>query len=214
MGVAERAVVRPSALAHHDNCSHVAQALKVVAHALFLSAEPFPDATCHGEMYHPRGLSFATQRKVVILREVRDLTWPDIASQVKNLQGKVPKPRLCREYYRRFNAALGPVVSRYHKCGRKPWKITTEIERYLIARLKALRNRCICTSTMLQQEVAKHKGVTISDSAVRKVLAKHGFKWLRRGQKRKFAAGFQLTWVVFFRVSLNSFDDEILPNDF
>ena len=149
------------------------------------------------EMYHPRGLSFAAQRKVVILREVRDLTWPDIAAQVKDIQGNVPTPRLCREYYRRFNRALGRVVSRYHKCGRKPWKITTGIERYLIARLKALRNKCICTSTMLQQEVAKNNGVTISDSAVRKVLAKHGFKWLRRGQKRKYSADQKRARVTF-----------------
>ena len=34
------------------------------------------------EMVHPRGLDFANQRKVVILRDVKDMAWDDIADQV------------------------------------------------------------------------------------------------------------------------------------
>ena len=87
----------------------------------------------------------------------------------------------------RFSRAKGRVVSNYHKCGRKPWKFTKPVERYLVRRLQYLRSKCVCTSTTLQRDLARNKGVTVSDSAVRKVLAKHGFKWLPRRQKRKYS---------------------------
>ena len=37
------------------------------------------------EMVHPRGLDFANQRKVVMLRDEQDMSWDDIASEVTNL---------------------------------------------------------------------------------------------------------------------------------
>ena len=46
------------------------------------------------EMVHPRGLDFANQRKVVILRDVKDMAWDDIADQVVNLAGE-PSTRDC-----------------------------------------------------------------------------------------------------------------------
>eukprot|EP00973_Karenia_brevis_P095492 12427584-Karenia_brevis.AAC.1 len=63
------------------------------------------------EMYHPKGLSFPTQRRVVILRDVKGYTWPEIAAEVRDLRGREPKPRLCREYYMRFSSRLGRAVS-------------------------------------------------------------------------------------------------------
>ena len=37
---------------------------------------------------HPRGLSFAMQRKVALLCDVKGETWPEICAAVRNLQGK------------------------------------------------------------------------------------------------------------------------------
>ena len=155
------------------------------------------------EMMHPKGLSFATQRQVVIMREVRELTWPQIAAAVRDLSGQKPKARLCREYYQRFNRRQGRAVSGYPNCGRKPWKITLEVERYLLRRLKELRTQCICSSTTLQQDLATHLRVRISASAVRKVLTKHGYRWLPRSQKRKYDVEQKRRRVAFAKSVLN-----------
>ena len=154
------------------------------------------------EMLHPKGLGFAAQRQVVILREARGLTWPEIAKRVKDVTGKPPKPRLCREYYHRFSTRAGRVVSKYSNCGRKPWKITKEVKDYLIQRLKDLRTKCICSSTTLQLDLAKAKGVHISDSAVRKVLTERGYKWLPRSRKRKYSAEQKHERMAFARAVL------------
>ena len=50
------------------------------------------------EMVRPRALSFAMQRKLVILREVQKLPWETIRKKVKNLQGKRPGMRTVRRY--------------------------------------------------------------------------------------------------------------------
>ena len=155
------------------------------------------------EMVHPKGLSFSTQRKIVVLRDVHEQTWPQIAAVVKDLTGKNPKARLCRDTYQRFNRRLGRVVSKYQNCGRKPWKITMDVERYIVRRLKELRTTCICTSTTLQHDVAKHQGLRLSDSAVRKVLAKHGYQWLPRSKKRKYDATQRRGRVGFAKSVLN-----------
>lgn len=139
------------------------------------------------EMVHPKGLSFASQRDVVMLREVRGLTFPDIAKQVYDLTGKHPKPRLCREYYMRFNRRSGRAASGYSRCGRKKWKVTKEVERYIVNKLKEMRTKCVCTSTILQMELAKEKRVELSASMIRKVLKENGYQWRVRRQKRKYS---------------------------
>ena len=151
------------------------------------------------EMIHPRGLGFAMQRKVVILREVRKLSWPATAKLVRNLEGKRPSPRVCRDVYAHFNRPANRVRSKYHNCGRKPWKMTPDVEAYLIRRLKALRTQCVCTSVTLQIDLAKNKGIKVSDSAVRKTLANHGYKWLPRSGNRKYSAAEKVTRCNFAR---------------
>ena len=101
---------------------------------------------------------------------------PAIASKVWNLQREHACPRLCSDIYKRFNVRKGIAPSNYHKCGRKPWKITPDVKKFLVAKLKELRTKCICTSTTLQTELANTMGVKISSSAVRRVLFSRGYK--------------------------------------
>ena len=139
------------------------------------------------EMVHPKGFDFATQRQIVLLREVRKLKWEDIAKQVKNLQGENPLPRLCANYYHEFSRRLGRRRARYDRCGNKPSKVTPQVEQFLVKQLKALRRTCVCTSTTLQQVLARDMGVKLTDRYVRKLLQKKGYRWLPRRQKRVYS---------------------------
>ena len=139
------------------------------------------------EMQHPNGFHFETQRKIVILRDVQHLTWGEIARRVKTLSGARPRPRHCANYYRKFNAKKGRVVSKYHKCGpRGPHKATKEVERFLIEQLKRQRRVSTCTSKSLQVDLAKEMDVQLSDSCIRKILLRNGYKWLPRRQGRLY----------------------------
>ena len=46
----------------------------------------------------------------------------------------------------------------------------------------------VCTSKTLQTELAKEKGAEVEESTARKFLLSQGYKWLPRGQKRKYSA--------------------------
>ena len=105
------------------------------------------------EIVHPKSLNFQNQRKVVILRDTKQLSWESIAEEVVNLVGAKPSPWLCREVYQSFNSRKRRRPYRYSKCGRKPWKISRENERFLLKRLLALRRTRACTSTTLQREL-------------------------------------------------------------
>ena len=58
------------------------------------------------ESVHPRGLDFQNQRKVVILRDVHGLTFPEIAKQVKTLFGGRPSLQELRAEVDSWCAAL------------------------------------------------------------------------------------------------------------
>ena len=62
-----------------------------------------------------------------------------------------------------------------------------EVEQFLIKQLKTLRRTCVCTSTTLQQVLARDMGVKLSDRYVRKLLAKNAYRWLPRRQKRVYS---------------------------
>ena len=138
------------------------------------------------EMVHPRGFDFQTQKQIVVLRDVNELTWPEIAAKVSTLQNETPSARLCAEYYRRFSQTAGRVKTNYHKCGNKAAKVTKEVENFLEHKLLELRRQGPCTSTTLQLELAREKKVKLSARYVRKVLLKRGYKWLPRNQKRTY----------------------------
>ena len=149
------------------------------------------------EMVHPRGFSFAMQRRIVCLRDVHGETWDAIADQVKNLQGQKPLPRLVASYYRKFSVRDGRAVSKYQHCGNKIQKATTEAKEFLLRTLLEQRRRCVCTSTTLQQALAREKGVHLSPSWIRKILQKKGYRWLPKRQKRKYSPEVQAERLTF-----------------
>ena len=116
-------------------------------------------------------------------------TWPEIAGQVKTLSGAAPRPHHVANCYRRFKRTRGPCKYKYQNCGRKASKVTKEVEGFLVRALLARRNKAACTSPLLQALLAKETGVTLSTSWIRKILARRGFRWLPRRQKRLYTAG-------------------------
>ena len=149
------------------------------------------------EVLHPRGLSFAMQRKVVVLRDVKKKSWPDIAASVRNLGNESPSVSTVKRCYRSFSARRGRVRTKYDNCGRHPHKVTKDIESFLVTRLRHLRLTTVCSARTLQHEVARKKGVKLSISWVQKVLAKKGYRWLPRRQKRKYSAKARAGRVAF-----------------
>ena len=138
------------------------------------------------EMRHPKSLDFAGERKVMMLRAAGE-KWESIRSRVRNLQGHPPSVSLLKRVYRRFRTRAGRVVYKYKNCGRRATVVTPQVERFLIARLKALRTRCVCTSATLRRELIAAMGVDLHTATIRKVLRRRGFFWLPRAQKRKFS---------------------------
>ena len=138
-------------------------------------------------MRHPRGLSFHEERRVVILREVRKLSFDKIRLQVKNLQGQRPSKQLVCDTYNMFSKSRGRVISKYNKCGRKPYKVGDGDLAFLIRALLRMRKKCICTSTTLQRELARERGTTLSAAYIRKLLKTKGYHWLPRSKKPKYS---------------------------
>ena len=138
------------------------------------------------ESVHPKGFDFLSQRKVVVLRNVHGLSFPDIARQVKNLSGKRPTPRTCRNYYHAFSVKAGRKKSNYDRCGRSPWKLTVHNQRFLLQTLQKLRKQGVCTCTTLRTALARDHGLSVDESTIRKFLQSKGYKWLPRAQKRKY----------------------------
>ena len=75
---------------------------------------------------------------------------------------------------------------KYHKCGRRPWKLTRDVQQFVIRTLLAKRVKEVVTSSSLAEAVASEKGVLIEASSIRKFLQRRGYMWLPRRQKRKY----------------------------
>ena len=139
------------------------------------------------EVRHPQSLDFANERKVVLLRDVQKCSWENIRDQVRNLRGQKPSISLLKRIHGGFKHTLGRRPYKYQNCGRKPYKATKSIQKFLVQRLLALRLQCVCTSTTLQRELLSKKGVHLHTSGIRRVLKKHGYLWLPKAQKRKYS---------------------------
>jgi transposase len=137
------------------------------------------------ESVHPRSLSFANQRKVVALRD-KGWSFPDIANEVVNLAGKHPPTSTLSDLCKTFSNRRGSKPFKYKKCGRKPWKLPKETQRFIISRLRELRKTGVCTSVTLQKILVKEKGIEVEVSAIQKILKANGYKWLPRSQKRRY----------------------------
>ena len=138
-------------------------------------------------MVHPAGLSFVTQRNLVLMRDVKGMKFEDIAAELTNQNGDVPNRQTVVNYYNSFSARLGHVKTKYANCGRSSWKFTPEVEQWLVKKLKELRKVSICTSTTLQHALARERKIKVSASGIRKVLQDHGYRWRTRSQKRFYS---------------------------
>lgn len=139
------------------------------------------------QMQHPRSLDFVAQRKVVLLRETRGLSFASIADEVQNIQGQRPTKEIVRRTYHAFSKAKGRVTYRYHKSGRKPFKITKEVRARLERTLLKLRRQGACGADGLRRELLRECGVRLATSTVRKELNKLGYFWLPKCQKRLYS---------------------------
>jgi hypothetical protein len=139
------------------------------------------------EHVHPKSLPFQQQRLVVHLRDNKKLSWRSISEQVKNRIGQRPSVRTVGNSYREINKRIGRRPCKYLRSGRKVWKMTKEIELFIVSCLLKLRREGICTSTSLQREVFLEKFVQLGTSTIRALLKKNGYCWLPRAQKPKLS---------------------------
>ena len=86
------------------------------------------------EMRHPRGLDFETEREVVKMRD-KGMSWDDIAESVTNLADEPSTADTVRRAFHRFNTKHGRSHYKFANCGRKSWKLTPAIQRWLINKL-------------------------------------------------------------------------------
>ena len=81
-------------------------------------------------------------------------------------------------------------------------KVTKAVEAFLLRRLQVLRTKCICASTTLQRELAAFGMVALEGSTIRRILARNGFQWLPRAQKRKYSPEVMQERLAFARAVL------------
>jgi len=145
-------------------------------------------------------LSVKQQTKVYVRRTVHKESWETIAPQIKNLEGQTPGWQVCRDNYQRM-VDSDNAQDAYANCGRKA-VITPDLRKWLVQRLLVLRKKTVCTSEVLQRQLASKKRVVVEVSTVRRHLALAGYKWLPRGKKRKYTRE--------QKIERKSFSDELL----
>ena len=134
----------------------------------------------------PRSLDFANVRKAMMLHDT-GMPWWRVARRVVNLSGHRPGVRTLKRHAAALRSSARCKKYQFHKCGRKPWKVTTQMENFVVRRVRSLRRCCICTATTLQREVATEFGTHLDVSTIRKVLVKKGYKWLPRAHDPRAA---------------------------
>jgi transposase len=155
------------------------------------------------ESQHKHSLNFANQRKVVILRDARGQSSEKIAQQVVNLEGEHPSAWLVADVCAKFNRRTGHVKYKYERCGRKAWKVTPAVRKYVLKQLVKLRPDHIVTATTLQRELVRDMDVELEASTVRRILEDAGYRWMARSQKPKFSDEVMLARLRFARLVLS-----------
>jgi transposase len=122
-----------------------------------------------------------------MLRKHEKMPFTKIRTRVKNLKGMRPSWKTCSRIFARFNPKKGFAQYSYDKCGRKPWKLTKQAKKFLEATMLTTRKAGACTSTTLQAALTKESGIMVETSCIRKFLKSRGYKWLPRGQKKKYS---------------------------
>ena len=135
------------------------------------------------ETVHPKSLDFRNQRKVVLLRDVEEESFPTIAAKVRNVEGGKPTARTVANTYHDFSVKKGRRVFNYNRCGRKPWKMTEETKAFLEKRLRLLRKSGPCTAEVLRRDLADELDIVVDTSTIAKALKSLGYRWQSRSQK-------------------------------
>jgi hypothetical protein len=142
---------------------------------------------CIVQRVSKKSLDFQNQRKAYLLRSVHKKPYESIAAKVVNLQGAHPSWGHVRDLCKSFSIRSACRKYKYHKCGRTPWKLTRDVQKFILRRLLSDRMKTVVTSTSLAEAVAKEKGVILESSSIRKLLLKRGYRWLPRAMKRMYS---------------------------
>ena len=96
---------------------------------------------------HPRGLSVRTRARVLALRlsQKPPLSWKQIAQKVKNMEGRHPYWKVCRDACRALMKCQSVSNYAYNNCGRKQ-VLTAEVRKWMVHRLVRLRRKQEVTS--------------------------------------------------------------------
>ena len=158
------------------------------------------------ERVSKKSLDFRNQRKAYVLRTVHKRSYESIAQVVVNRQGEHPSWGTVRNVCEAFSTSKGRRPYKYHKCGRRPWKLTRDVQQFVIRTLLAKRVKEVVTSSSLAEAVASEKGVIIEASSIRKFLQRRGYMWLPRSQKRKYTDDDRVRRMSFARSVLRLSD--------
>ncbi len=140
------------------------------------------------EVMCPGSLDFSSQRRAVLMRDVKQMSFAAIAEQLHNVSGGRPTARTVANTYHAFSEKRGRRAYKYKNCGRKAWKLTKENAAFLVRRLLEIRAKSVRTAATLQRCLARERGVQAHVTTIQKVLRSKGYKWLPRNQKRKYDA--------------------------
>ena len=132
-----------------------------------------------------------------MLRHVKKQSWQKIAPQIVNIRGGTPSWVTVRDTVQGLDKTTGRRHFHYSRCGRRPWKMTLDVQKFLIRRLVSRRASQMVTSVTLQADLAAEKGVVVETSTIRKLLKRKNYKWLPRNQKRKYSRGQKAARVAF-----------------
>ena len=124
--------------------------------------------------------------QVYVKRKRDKKSFPQIASEVKNMKGERPYWKVCRDAYQELTAkGYKAKKDNYANCGRKRL-LTDELVKWLIQKMLSLRMRAPCTSLDLQRFLLKEKGVEADESTIRRHLNNDGYYYLPRDQKPRY----------------------------
>ena len=161
------------------------------------------------EVVSKKSLDFRNQQKAYLLRTVHKRPYKSIAQVVVNGQGQHPCWATVRNICETFSGRKGRRPYNYHKCGRKAWKLTRPVQRFVLRKLIGQRVKQVVTSPSLAEAVAREKGVILEASSIRKFLQRRGYRWLPRSQKRKYTEEDRLRRMAFARSVLRLSEDAL-----
>ena len=159
-------------------------------------ASPLFEMPVVSQQQHPKSLDFDNQRRAYLLRK-EGYSLTEVAEMVENLEGDPSTPDTVSRCVARFSVKKGLTPYAYKNCGRFAWKLTDEVEKWLVKELLRQRKNTVVTSATLQRDLLKEKGITVSESAIRKALHKFGYRWLNRSQKRCYTPKERLARLLF-----------------